>query len=108
MYSMNMPLHNRAATGLLKTIIITGGSGYIGAVVAHHLVGLGYVVVIIDQKPLPVSLRSYETIFFFQGDCDDSMVWQKIAAQFTCDIVIHLAAYIEVGESVLNPAKYYH
>lgn len=92
---------------LSRTIVITGGAGYIGSVIAHHLVDMGYVVVVIDKKPLPIALRSCGSLFFFQGDCADPIVWDSIASQFTCDIVIHLAAFIEVGESVLRPAEYY-
>jgi len=90
-----------------EAVIVTGGSGYIGSVTARELVNLGYHVVIIDKKPLPHALTNCTHIQFVQGDYSDEVIWNHICDYFHVRAVIHLAALIEVGESVADPAAYY-
>jgi UDP-glucose 4-epimerase len=91
----------------LRIVLITGGSGYIGSIVAHELIHLGYRIVVLDKRPLPFALQNNNNISFFQGDYADPDVWQKIMANWSCEVLIHLAACIEVGESFTDPARYY-
>lgn len=100
-------MHNMLSHCSRRTIVITGGAGYIGSIVAHYLTQAGYAVVIIDIMHIPQALCHNINIFYFQGDYADVELWQKITTQFSCDFLIHLAAFIEVGESVLKPAAYY-
>lgn len=90
-----------------RTILITGGAGYIGSVTAHALISLGYFVVIIDTQFLPKSLADCPAIKFFHGDYADPLLWRAMTSTYTFDAVIHFAAFIEVGESVVLPAAYY-
>jgi UDP-glucose 4-epimerase len=69
---------------------------------------LPYYIVIIDAQPLPVVLTRYDRIVFYQGDCGNHTLWQKITETYRCEAVIHLAAFIEVAESVRDPSRYYH
>lgn len=91
----------------MQHVVVTGGAGYIGSVVAHVLVTAGYQVSIVDHAPqeqLPAVLRDKVTYL----SCDIAHV---VVAQFFLQnkihAVIHLAASIEVGESVVNPERYY-
>lgn len=88
-------------------IIVTGGAGYIGSVVAHALVTAGYKVSIVDHAPqekLPAVLR--EAVTYLSCDIADPLV-ADFFLQNKVHAVIHLAASIEVGESVVEPERYY-
>ncbi len=96
-------------------ILVTGGAGYIGShVVKQLLETTNNDVVIIDNlsggnfNPIPVFLEKYpDRVKFFQKDLADFGSIEKIFSKEELDAVIHFAAYIQVGESVSNPTKYY-
>ncbi|MFI6172226.1 UDP-glucose 4-epimerase GalE [Nocardia sp. NPDC051052] len=87
-------------------LLVTGGAGYIGSVVAHQLVDAGHEVEIVDNLStgfafnLPAGARFHE------------MSVHRVADVLTptagFDGVLHFAASIEVAESVRNPEKYWH
>lgn len=98
----------------MQTILITGGTGYIGSHTAIELLNAGYSVVIADN--LSNSKRSVidrvETItgqkinFEHVDFCDKPSV-QKLFDAYTFDAVIHFAGLKAVGESVSQPLHYY-
>ena len=81
-------------------ILVTGGSGYIGSVIAKRLMEKGHYPFILDhnQSHLPGS---------FNCDLSDSASLDRIFKQKRIDAVIHLAGFIEVNESMKEPLKYY-
>lgn len=85
------------------TVLITGGSGYIGTVTAWLLTHHQYQVVIVDTKPSPLS-----SVTYVAGDAGDSALIQQVCTMYQVSAVIHMAASIEVGHSVADPATYYH
>lgn len=90
-----------------QTLLITGGAGYIGSHTAYLLYTLGYNVIILDtfvhKQPFP---HTWATII--RGDCGDAKILQRIFSTYTIDAVMHFAAFIEVGQSVKEPGRYYH
>jgi UDP-glucose 4-epimerase len=82
----------------MQRILITGGSGFIGAWVAKRLLARGFAVRIFDQRAAPelvntlcgVSLAA--TIEWLEGDVSDAQ--QVAAAAEDCDLIIHLAAIL--------------
>lgn len=88
-------------------VLITGGAGYIGSHVAHALCDMGHEVVILDnfysgqRRAVPTKATLIE------GNAGDEVVLDKIFANHQFSALLHFAAHIEVGESVLDPAKYY-
>ena len=88
-------------------ILVTGGSGYIGSVTIERLLAKGERVVVLDdlarghRAALPLSIP------FYQGKIGDRELVARIAREHTLESCIHFAALIEVGESVLEPAKYF-
>lgn len=92
-----------------QNILITGGAGYIGSAVTTALIQKNYHVIIIDKKQRPIFFNQeiYKNLIYFQADFADQEIVEKIFTTYTISAVIHLAAYIEVGESVKNPKKYY-
>jgi UDP-glucose 4-epimerase len=90
-----------------KVVLVIGGAGYIGSHTSWLLAQQGYRVVILDLlvHEQPVNLP-WAT--FVQGDFGDAQLLKKIFSQHAIDTVMHFAAFIEVGESVKDPAKYYN
>ena len=94
-------------------ILLTGGAGYIGSHAVRHLLGAGHRVVIVDD------LR-HGHASLLQDACacaPDRAVWLDSAfedpsalnalVEHEIEAVMHFAGYIEVGESVLDPLRYY-
>jgi UDP-glucose 4-epimerase len=98
----------------MKTILVTGGFGYIGSHTVVTLQASGYVVVILDNlcNSKLATLSSIEKIssqapIFYQGDIRDRTLLSKIFASHQISGVIHFAGLKAVGESQNEPLKYY-
>lgn len=95
-------------------ILVTGGTGYIGSHTCVELLNAGYDVVVIDNfsnskkdvvdKIKTITGKEYK---FYEGDCCDKNILNKIFNENKIDAVIHFAGYKAVGESVREPLKYY-
>jgi UDP-glucose 4-epimerase len=88
-----------------QTILITGGAGYIGSHTVLELINHHYQVVVID-KACSFEIN-HPQVIYFQCDIADTQAVAAILTQYTIDAVVHCAASIEVGASVVNPASYY-
>ena len=89
-----------------KTILVTGGAGYIGAHVARHLVNAGHRVIILDNLTSGKKQNIPENAKFIEGDVGDFNLLRDIFAADKVEVVMHFAASIEVEESVKEPGKY--
>ncbi|HBY15528.1 MAG TPA: UDP-glucose 4-epimerase GalE [Porphyromonadaceae bacterium] len=97
-----------------KTVLISGGAGYIGSHTAVELINAGYDVVIIDNltnsERKSVSgvekITGTKIIFEVVDTCDRAQL-KTVFDTYTFDTVIHFAAYKAVGESMAEPLKYY-
>jgi len=90
-----------------KTILITGGAGYIGSCIALHLVHNNYTVIILDHvRKLPGALHN-NNVIFFSSDYANPTLLTHIFKNYVVNAVIHCAAFINVGESVRVPDIYY-
>ena len=98
----------------MQTILVTGGSGYIGSHTVLELLNKDYNVVVVDN----LSNSSYEslrrvqkitgkTVTFYENDIRDTAALEKIFSAHKFDAVIHFAAFKAVGESCKLPLKYY-
>ncbi len=88
-------------------VLVTGGAGYIGSHTVAELLEEGQDVVIIDN----LEKGHRESIFggtLLVGDLRDQEFLKQVFRTNDIDSVIHFASYIEVGESVKNPLKYYN
>ena len=90
-------------------ILVIGGAGYIGSHTVNLLKKEGYTPVIYDN----LSKGHKETgeilsVKLINGDLGDKEKLKKVFSDEKIDIVMHFAAFIEVGESVTAPAKYYN
>ncbi len=98
-----------------KSIMVTGGAGYIGSHTVVALVEAGYEPVIVDNfsNADHTAIKGLKTILGFdvklyEGDCTDMAFMRSVfAAEKDIVGVIHFAAFKAVGESVQKPAMYY-
>lgn len=89
-----------------KTILVTGGAGYIGSHTCKLLHSMGYIPVVLDN--LVYGHRSFvQWGPLVEGDINDPLVLERIFLQYSPRAVIHFAAFAYVGESMTEPAKYY-
>lgn len=89
-----------------KTILVTGGAGYIGSHAARELLKNGFKVIIIDNLSTGLKENLPEGALFFEGDIADTNFLHDIFANKQIYAVMHFAASLEVGESVKFPDKY--
>src|SRR5216683_2174680 len=88
-------------------ILVTGGAGFIGSVTIERLLAKGEQVVVLDDLARGHRAALPAGIPFYQGKIGDRELVARIAREHTLESCIHFAALIEVGESVLDPAKYF-
>lgn len=90
----------------MKTILVTGGAGYIGSHVNQQLNQAGYNTLVLDNlsRGHKASVKSGS---FIEGEISDQKLLDQIFSKNTIAAVMHFAAFIDVGESVTNPGKYY-
>lgn len=98
----------------MKTILVTGGAGYIGSHTCLALLKAGYSVVVIDsfENSKPEALRRIQQlggrkIDFEACDLRDKAAVEAVFDRFSIDGVIHFAGLKAVGESVAQPLRYY-
>jgi len=89
-----------------KTILVAGGAGYIGSHVNKILEKAGYRTIVLDNLSRG-NKNAVKNGTFIEGDIQDKALLNKIFTTHSIDAVMHFAAFIDVGESVINPAKYY-
>jgi UDP-glucose 4-epimerase len=93
----------------MSTILVTGGAGYIGSHAVLALKNAGYEVIVLDNlsnghRELVEEVLQVKLIV---GDMSDRTLLENIFSTHKIEAVMHFAAYIAVGESVTDPAKYY-
>ncbi|MDX2706859.1 UDP-glucose 4-epimerase GalE [Streptomyces sp. PA03-6a] len=86
-----------------KKVLVTGGAGYVGSVVAAHLLEAGHRVTVLDDLSTGFRDGVPEGADFVEGRVQDAA---KVL-DATYDAVLHFAASSQVGESVVHPEKYW-
>ncbi|MGW1492973.1 UDP-glucose 4-epimerase GalE [Streptomyces sp. NPDC002402] len=86
-----------------KKYLVTGGAGYIGSVVAQHLLEAGHEVTVLDNLSTGFREGVPAGADFVEGDVRDAASWLNSSY----DAVLHFAACSQVGESVIKPEKYW-
>lgn len=89
-----------------RTILVTGGAGYIGSHASRELIKAGYEVIVLDNLSCGKKSNIAEGAQFIEGDVSDINLLRDIFASHSIYAVMHFAASIEVEESVSNPGKY--
>lgn len=89
------------------TILVLGGAGYIGSHTAYELIDRGDDVVIVDNLETGFREAVHPKARFYEGDIRNRSFIDSVFDQEKIDAVIHFAANSLVGESMVNPLKYY-
>lgn len=87
-------------------ILVTGGAGYIGSHTVSELLKANHEVVVFDN--LIYGHKEAITCPLIVGDLLNKEEINKVFSENSFDGVIHFAAYSLVGESMKDPAKYFH
>jgi len=91
-------------------VLVTGAAGYIGAHLARQLLDAGHYVAALDnlsagrRAALPVAGDAFE---FIEGDIADRALVARVVADHRINALVHLAAHVQVAESVARPAAYH-
>ena len=107
---------NKAKNIKSRTILVTGGAGFIGSHLINNLLNKGDNIVCIDnlnefynpsiKKLNQVNHYEYEHYQFYEGDILDEGLVKSIFKKHDIEIVIHLAAMAGVRPSISNPSLY--
>jgi len=89
-------------------ILVTGGAGYIGSAIAQALIDAKHSVTVYDSLVTGHRGAVPEEALFVQADLSDSHALVKILTDQKFDGVIHCAAFIEAGESMKDPGRFYN
>ena len=90
-----------------RTILVSGGAGYIGSHVALTLKRAGFTPVVLDSLVKGNRWAGEKSGPFRQGDIGDADFVARVCDEFRPAAALHFAAFIEVGESVQKPDMYF-
>ncbi|WP_116091299.1 UDP-glucose 4-epimerase GalE [Sphingomonas crusticola] len=93
--------------GKPRSILVTGGAGYIGSHAILALDEAGYQVTVIDNLSTGFRFAVPAHIAFYEGDIADRALLDRIIAERGVEAIMHFAGSIVVPESVTDPLKYY-
>jgi UDP-glucose 4-epimerase len=89
-------------------ILVTGCAGYIGSIICQTLIKENHSVIGLDNLSTGFRENIPPAVNFHEGDIADATLLKKIKDSHPeLNLVIHLAGFIEVAESVKNPKKYF-
>ena len=89
-------------------VLVCGGAGYIGSHTVRQLLKAGEKVIIADNLSKGHRGAIDSSVKFYECDIRDKAALKKIFAENKIEAVFHFAAYIEAGESVQLPLKYFN
>ncbi|MCD4671620.1 MAG: UDP-glucose 4-epimerase GalE [Anaerolineaceae bacterium] len=88
-------------------ILVAGGAGYIGSVTTRQLLDAGHQVTVYDSLVKGYAAAIPDRANFIQGDILDSAALGHVLSIEAYDAILHFAAFIEAGESMTDPGKFF-
>ena len=88
-------------------LLVVGGAGYIGSHMVKALVQLGHTVIVVDNLSTGYRDAVDAGARFYELDIADTPALKHLFNAQKFDAVLHFASFIQVGESVDQPGKYY-
>lgn len=92
----------------MTRILVTGGAGYVGAVSVETFLAAGHDVVVLDDLSTGHRAAVPAGAAFVLGDYGDEATVSRLLADERIDAILHCAARSLVGESLQEPARYFH
>jgi len=92
---------------MAERILVTGGAGYIGSVVVTQLLAKGYEPIVFDDLSHGHRAALPSAAKFIAGDVADRGALDEVFTEYEPQAVMHFAAFIEAGESMQRPEKYF-
>ena len=89
-------------------ILVLGGAGYIGSHTVYELIDAGHEVIVIDNLLTGFREAVHPQAKFYEGDIRDKAFLDDVFGKEKIDGIIHFAASSQVGESMVDPLKYYN
>lgn len=90
------------------SVLVLGGAGYIGSHAVYQLADQGMDVVVVDNLQTGHKKAIHPKAAFYEGDLRDKEFLSSVFEKEKITQVLHFAANSLVGESVLQPLKYFH
>jgi UDP-glucose 4-epimerase len=88
-------------------IFVTGGAGYIGSATAEALLKVGHTVTVYDSLITGYEQAVPKAAQFIHASLEDSHALAEAFTREKFDAVMHFAAFIEAGESMKDPGRFY-
>ncbi len=88
-------------------IFVTGGAGYIGSATSAALIQAGHAVTIFDSLVTGHRAAVPQGAEFIHANLEDSHALAQALTSSKFDAIIHFAAFIEAGESMKDPGKFF-
>ena len=88
-------------------ILVTGGAGYIGSATAEALLKAGHSVTVYDSLVTGHRAAVPDDAAFVQADLSDSHTLVETLIRENFDAIMHFAAFIEAGDSMKDPGRFY-
>ncbi len=92
--------------GFVK-VLVTGGAGYIGSVVTAQLIDAGHDVVVYDNLSKGHRDAVHPQAQLVVADINERRALDRVFREHAIDAVLHFAAFIEAGESMQAPGRYF-
>ena len=89
------------------TILVTGGTGFIGSATVERLLAKGERVVVLDDLYRGHRAAVDNNVPLYQGRVGDLALVARIASEHRIEACVHFAALTYVGESVQDPQRYF-
>ena len=89
-------------------VLVTGGAGYVGSHAVRALISAGHAVTVLDNLTTGHAKAVHPSARLVVGELEDAILLDGLFEQERFEAVMHFAACIEVGESVIDPLKFYH
>src|SRR4051812_22699544 len=90
----------------MPRVVVTGGAGDIGSHTLRALHAAGYEAGVYDSM-VKGHRQAVDSVPLVVGDIADGAALDRLFAEYRPEAVVHFAAFIEAGESVVDPAKYF-
>ena len=91
----------------MSRVLVTGGAGYIGSHAVRALVEAGHAVAVLDDLSAGHAASLPKDVRLIEAAIHDRASVHRALVEHRADAVMHFAAWLKVGESVVKPLEYY-